>query len=107
MALERKENRIRFLSRATNIVVAKLSVVNADWEFADNWFCLHLLDHRCEPLELFNGTAGVSPASSSEFTQGKAESFNPDDLVFNGGGRDARGPSEELEWCLCVPCSAL
>src|SRR5258708_6854907 len=40
------------------------------------------------------GTAGVSPASSSGFTQGTAESDNPQDVAFNAGGRDARGPSK-------------
>ena len=49
-------------------------------------------------VKLFTGTAGVPPASSGNFTQAQVESVNSQDVAFNESGRDARGPSEELEF---------
>ena len=44
------------------------------------------------PLKLFTGTAGVSPA---DLTKSSTDDVM---LALRGrGGRDARGPSEELE----------
>ncbi len=54
-----------------------------------------LADRRIETA--FTGTAGVSPASSDEFTQGAIDSDRPGDVAFDESGRDARGPSENVE----------
>jgi hypothetical protein len=48
-------------------------------------------------VNLFTGTAGVSPASSNTFTQGAIESGNPGKVAFNESGRDARGPGEQID----------
>jgi spermidine synthase len=57
-----------------------------------------LADRRIETA--FTGTAPVSsasPASSDEFTQGAIDSDDPGDVAFDESGRDARGPSENVE----------
>ena len=54
-----------------------------------------LADRRIETA--FTGTAPVSSASSDEFTQGAIDSDNPGDVAFDESGRDARGPSENVE----------
>jgi ATP-dependent exoDNAse (exonuclease V) beta subunit len=41
------------------------------------------------------GTAGVSPAPSDATTRGAVKSENLNDVEFDEGGRDARGPSED------------
>ena len=41
----------------------------------------------------FAGTAGVSPAPSNDYTQGRVESGNAENVAFHKSGRDARGPS--------------
>ena len=58
---------------------------------------------------LFTGTAGVPPASSSEFTQGTVESFNPGDLAFNEAGGTPAVPvkSRPLISHLCPLTSVL
>jgi hypothetical protein len=63
------------------------------------FFALHSYSQQSKPKAFVDtetantGTAGVSPASSNEFTRGAAESFNPTGLAFSESGRDARGPS--------------
>jgi len=45
----------------------------------------------------FTGTASVPPASSDKFTQVTGESDTPGNVAFNESGRDARGPSEDVD----------
>jgi len=40
------------------------------------------------------GTAGASPASSGEFSQGSVESGSSDEVAFNDSGRVTRGPGK-------------
>jgi hypothetical protein len=67
-------------------------------------FAVEIIDFKTNRLRAgrgestgFAGTAGASPASSSAFTQGRAESGNFDKVAFNESGRGARGPSRDGE----------
>jgi hypothetical protein len=47
-------------------------------------------------LNLFTGTAGVSPASSCEFIQGVAKPFNSSDVAFSEAGGTPAVPVKRL-----------